>query len=74
MEARDKVELINMESFATDREPLPRTTQRSGEIDFADQPAIAVLYIIAGGLMEFFGPIFWAALIVLFVQAEIFAQ
>jgi hypothetical protein len=63
-----------MESFVTDREPLQRATQRSGEIDFADQPAIAVLYVIAGGLMEFFGPMFWAALIVLFVQAEIFAQ
>ena len=44
--------------------------ERLGGLDFADQPLIAVLYIISAALVEFFGPMFWAALIMLFIQAE----
>ena len=44
--------------------------ERLGELDFASQPLIAVLYMISVALVEFFGPMFWAALIVLFIQAE----
>jgi hypothetical protein len=33
---------------------------------------VAVLYQISGVLMEILCPIFWAALIVLFIQAELF--
>lgn len=44
--------------------------ERLGELDFADQPLIAVPYTISAALVEFFGPMFWAVLIVLFIQAE----
>ena len=48
----------------TDRQPV--------SIDLAGQPAIAFLYAIGGCLMDLFGPMFWAALIVGFFYAEIF--
>jgi hypothetical protein len=41
-------------------------------VDFAGQPVIAVLYAIGGWLMDLFGPMFWAVLIVGFLNAEIF--
>lgn len=41
-------------------------------VDFAGQPVIAVLYAIGGCLMDLFGPMFWAVLIVGFLNAEIF--
>jgi len=41
--------------------------------EVANRPVIAVLYALSGGLMELFGPIFWATLIVLFIEAELFA-
>jgi hypothetical protein len=41
-------------------------------VDFADQPVIAFLYAIGGCLMDLFGPMFWAVLIVGFLNAEIF--
>ena len=44
--------------------------ERLGELDFADQPLIIVLYTMSAALIEFFGPMFWAVLIVLFIQAE----
>jgi hypothetical protein len=40
--------------------------------NFVDQPAIAAIYAISGVLMETLGPMFWAALIVLFIQAQLF--
>ena len=39
--------------------------------DFADEPGIAEAYMLADALMEFLGPVFWAALIVLFVWVEL---
>jgi hypothetical protein len=41
-------------------------------VDLASQPVIAFLYVIGGGLMDLFGPMFWAVLIVGFFYAEIF--
>ena len=41
-------------------------------VDFVGQPVIAVLYAIGGCLMDLFGPMFWAVLIVGFLNAEIF--
>jgi len=43
-------------------------------LDFTDHPFIALLYDISGALMELLGPMFWAALIVLFIQAELFTR
>ena len=53
-----------------EREPTASPAKRLGGLDFVDQPLIAVLYIISAALVEFFGPMFWAALIMLFIQAE----
>jgi hypothetical protein len=55
-----------MVSFPTD------TDRPSVSIDLAGQPVIAFLYMIGGCLMDLFGPMFWAALIVGFLDAEIF--
>jgi hypothetical protein len=53
-----------------EREPMAAPAEQPGELDVADQPLLAVLYAISAALVEFFGPMFWAALIVLFIQAE----
>jgi hypothetical protein len=53
-----------------ERERVASPAERLGGLDFADQPLIAVLYMISAALVEFFGPMFWAVLIVLFIQAE----
>jgi len=55
-----------MVSFRTDMDrPLV-------SIDLTGQPVIACLYAIGGCLMDLFGPMFWAVLIVGFFYAEIF--
>ena len=41
------------------------------DVGFADRPVVALLYAVTGRLMELLGPIFWAALIILFVRAEL---
>ena len=51
-------------SVATDR-PFP-------SVDLTDRPLIAFLYMAGDCLMDLFGPMYWAALIVGFVDAEIF--
>jgi len=43
---------------------------RTGENDTSEFPGFALLHAIAGGLMDLLGPMFWAALIVLWLQAE----
>jgi hypothetical protein len=54
---------------------FPAGTDRSfPSVDLADQPAIAFLYAIGGCLMDLFGPMFWAVLIVGFLNAEIFLK
>jgi hypothetical protein len=45
------------------REPLP--------LDFGNAPGLAIAYLLAAGLMEIFGPLFWMALIMLFLFAEL---
>jgi hypothetical protein len=52
-------------SFRTD------TNRPSVSIDLVGQPVIAFLYTIGGCLMDLFGPMFWATLIVGFFYAEI---
>jgi len=39
-------------------------------VDFERNPRVAVAHILAGGLMEIFGLLFWAALFLLFCLAE----
>ena len=43
-------------------------------LDVIDCPGIATLYAISGALLDLLGPMFWAALIVLFIQAELFTS
>ena len=52
--------------FDTDRQPIA--------IDFSDRPTLALLYALSGWLMNFLGPMFWAALIVAFLYAEMFTS
>jgi hypothetical protein len=63
-----------MRSFLADGEPSATFGSLSWNSDFTDQRLIAVLYAITGCLMELLGPAFWAALVVLFVQAEFFTR
>jgi hypothetical protein len=60
-----------MLSYRSSPESLPFSTSRIRQVDFSDRPAIALLYAASGGLMEILGPVFWAALIVLFLRPEI---
>ena len=61
-----------MRSYPTDPESFPFPTTGIREVDYSDQPVVARLYAVSGVLMEILGPIFWAALIVLFIQSELF--
>jgi hypothetical protein len=63
-----------MRSFSADGEPSVLYASRVFENGLADQPLIAVLYAVTGCLMELLGPAFWAALVILFVQAELFTR
>ena len=63
-----------MYSHPIDPESFPYPTSRVREVDFSEQPVIAVIYEISRVLMEMLGPMFWAALIVLFTQAELFTH
>ena len=60
-----------MQSFLTDADPSAGFKAKAGECDFVDEPGIAELYMLADALMEFLGPMFWAALIVLFIWVEL---
>ena len=42
------------------------------DLDFTGRPVIAALYMISGLVMRVLGPAFWAAIIILFVYAELF--
>jgi hypothetical protein len=63
-----------MLSYRIDPDSFPFPTSRAREVDFSDRPVIALLYTISGVLLESLGPMFWAALIVLFTQAELFTS
>jgi len=61
-----------MGPFPTDRELAALFFEKRNPVDLTGRPVIAFLYVIGGGLMDLFGPMFWAALIVGFLYAEIF--
>ena len=61
-----------MHSYLIDSELFPFNRMR--EVDFSDQPVIALLYAVSGMLMEILGLVFWAALIVLFMKLELLPQ
>ena len=60
-----------MQSFFAGGEPSAVFGSRIRNNDFIDQSGIALLYAVTGSLMELVGPMFWVALAVLLVQAEL---
>ena len=61
-----------MGPFPSDRELAALFFEKRNPVDLTGRPAIAFLYAIGGWLMDLFGPMFWAVLIVGFLNAEIF--
>jgi len=57
-----------MGSFLADGEPS--AVLASGVRD-GDEPVVLLLHAAGGALMELLGPVFWAALIVTFIHAEL---
>ena len=49
-------------------------TQAPIDLDFTGRPVVAAIYTISGLLMRILGPVYWAAVIVLFVYAELFTS
>jgi hypothetical protein len=54
-------------------EPLLFFDQPVGHVDIPDRGFLARVYAISYAVVEILGPMFWAALFVLFVEAEISA-
>jgi hypothetical protein len=59
--------------FSDGEHPAARAGQPI-EVDFHGRPMLGVLYALSGIAIDLFGPIFWAMLIVLLVQAELFGR
>ena len=63
-----------MRALLDDRARAGLLASLGGDGHSVDQPLVAALYTLTGGLMEALGPMFWAALVVLFIQAALFAD
>jgi hypothetical protein len=63
-----------MAFFYPESGELPVSGEQLREIDYGEHLAIEVLNRICAELMIFLGPMLWAALIVLFIWAELFAK
>ena len=50
--------------------PKPLLEPTIPALDLVDRPALALAYLLAGGLMEICGPLFWAILAAGFLFAE----
>lgn len=57
--------------FDAERDLWAFPTRRPIDLDLTDRPLIAALYTISGLLMRILGPAFWAAIVVLFLYAEL---
>ena len=53
---------------AIDQAPL---IPAAAEPDLLNDPTLAAAYLVAGGLMEVCGPLFWAVLVIGFLMAEL---
>ena len=58
----------------TEAEQQPLPVQRTLQVYFAKHPVIARINIVAAHLTGILGPMFWAALIIGFFWAELFAS
>ena len=61
-------------SIEREPEELTHSAGQTRNIDLTDRPALANLHQVCAGLMMLVGPMLWAVLIVLFVEAEFFAK
>ncbi len=57
-----------------ERERLPFSAEPASEIDFAGDSLAQALYEISAVVIEFVGPMMWAALIVLSIEADFFVR
>jgi len=56
--------------YFDEHQELDLTGHQSLHLDFEKYPGVAIAHVLAAGLMEIFGRVFWAALILLFLFAE----
>jgi|HubBroStandDraft_6_1064221.scaffolds.fasta_scaffold3116530_1 hypothetical protein len=63
-----------MRTFIAGGEPSAAYAPPVDTGDLAKQPIVELLYAVTGEMMELLGPMFWAALIILYVQAEFLAR
>jgi hypothetical protein len=63
-----------MRTLFSNGEDLAAQAGRPVKVDLHGRPMLAMLYALSGIAIDLFGPMFWAALIVLFVQAELFGK
>ena len=68
IEAQDR--LIVARWFDSDAALFPAAPEPR-PLDFDNHPVIAIVNVLAAGLLEVFGPCCWAALIGLFLYAEL---
>ena len=61
-------------SIELEPEELTHSAGQTRNIDLTDRPALAALHQICAELMILLGPMLWAALIVLLIEAEFFAK
>jgi hypothetical protein len=59
---------------APEREPSPFSAERAREVDFEADRLARALNELSAAAIEFLGPMMWAALIVLLIQAEFFGS
>ena len=60
--------------FDAERDLWAFPTRRPIDVDLADRPLIAALYTISGLVMRILGQAYWAAIIILFLYAELFTN
>lgn len=63
-----------MYAWFPERKPSPFSSELANEIDFEGDRIAWVLYRVSAAVIEFFGPMMWAALVVLFIEAEFFTR
>jgi hypothetical protein len=62
-----------MHSSIADSEPSAAFHARVDSVGTTIGPALAALHVLSGELMELVGPMFWAALVVLSIEARLLA-
>jgi len=62
--------MIILHMYFDDEQELHFAGRRPALLNFPNDRAVAIANILAAGLMEILGPLFWAVLILLFFFAE----